>query len=105
MKSKRVKIGSIEIEINGEVIKLGLEEAKELKDILNDTFPEREITYVSYPPIYIERYREYPRWGWEYAPVPYCDWGNSAGVPIGDIGDCLIVDNVDTLRLSYSSEN
>lgn len=38
-KSKDVKIGKVEIEIAGEKLKLNLLQAKELRDILNETFP------------------------------------------------------------------
>lgn len=80
--SKGVKIVKVELEIGGKVIRLSLEEAKELRDILKDTFPEKE--YVPSQPIVI---REYPWRHWE----PYYT----------TCGGSMTAD--DTLRLTCSS--
>lgn len=69
MKDK-ITISKIEIKIADKVIPLTLEQAKELKEILNETFPEP----TSYPivvdrPVYIDRYpfRPYTYWGASYS--------------------------------------
>lgn len=46
---KAVKISKIKLEIGDTIIELTLEEAKELRKILNDTFPEKHTPYQ--PPI------------------------------------------------------
>ena len=67
---EEVKISKIELEIGKNKIKLSLEEAHELKKILNDTFPSKEAVYVPGTTIYIERYPQ-PYW------KPYDVWCNS----------------------------
>lgn len=88
--SKGVKIGKVELEIGGKVIRFSLEEAKELRDILKDTFPEKE--YVPSQPIFI---REYP-W-WQYNPDPWRYWEPYYTT----CGGSVTAD--DTLRLTCSS--
>lgn len=87
--SKKVKIGNIEIEIGGRVMKLKLEEAKELRDMLNSTFPEKE--YIPSTPIIIDRdYYPWRRDYWACNIAPF--YGNSITATNGD----------STLRLSYT---
>ncbi len=84
IKSK-VSISNVEIEIGGKVIKMTLDEVRELKDVLNDLFPQP--TYIPSQPIIIDRRRyDWPWRTWEYS-APYC------GSVTAD----------DTLRLTYSS--
>ncbi len=58
--SKRVKIGKLTLEIDGKVIDLTIDQAMELRDLLNDTFGGDPTVVV--PPVVI---REHP-WGWPY---------------------------------------
>ena len=69
--SEKISISKIQIKIGNKALDLTLEEARELKDILNTTFPEKEVIPGIYPlpcpsPIIIERpiqpYYKY----WEY---------------------------------------
>lgn len=59
----QVTVSQIEINVNGKTVKLSLEEAMELKRILNDTFPEKTIQFpITIPqPIYIPYETPY-RW-------------------------------------------
>ncbi len=43
----KVKVKEIEIQIGKQTIKLTVEEAQELKEVLNNTFPEKE--YIPLP--------------------------------------------------------
>lgn len=49
MKESKTKIKNIEIEIGDVSINLNLEQAKELKNILNDLFKQTTPTYIPYP--------------------------------------------------------
>lgn len=49
----KIAINSVEIEIAGTKLKLTLEQARELKDVLNKAFPAKE--YVATAPVIIER--------------------------------------------------
>lgn len=66
MKNDKIEISKVEIKIAGEVLKLTLQQARELKGILNDTFPEPSIN-ISYP-VYVRPYTQpyisplYPSW-------------------------------------------
>lgn len=92
--SKKVKIGNIEIEINGKVIKLKLEEAQELKDILNKTFPDEKTTYVEK---YIDRY-PYRHWRYNWlAPM------SLTAEPPRFEDNTIMCDSSNTLRLSCST--
>jgi hypothetical protein len=71
-KTDKVKINNIEVQIGDVKHKLTLEQAKDLQNILNQLFA-KEVKYVPYQPIYIERW-----WGnsWPYvapAIVPTTD--------------------------------
>lgn len=46
---KEIKISKIEIQIGPKKLELTLEEARELKDILNKAFPDRYDFQVKYP--------------------------------------------------------
>lgn len=62
----QIKISKIELEVGENKFKLSLAEARELKKILDDTFPNKEVVYIPSTPIYIDRYPQY-RW-------PYGTW-------------------------------
>ena len=51
--SKKVKIDKVIIDIAGKELKLSIEQAKELQEILNNTFGEEKV--VRYP-VYVDRY-------------------------------------------------
>ena len=61
----KIKITNIELQIGKSKFKLSLDEARELKKILNDTFPSKEVVYIN--PIYVEEYK-WPVW------KPYDIW-------------------------------
>ena len=64
--TKNVKVSNISIKIGKNKITLTLDEAKELKELLNETFGDKETVYIPQPyPIY-----ERP-WRWEYWDVYY----------------------------------
>ena len=70
MKSnKNISIGKVELEINDKVIRLSLGEAKELKNILDELFPQP--TYIPSQPIY---YNPNP---WRYWEPYYTTCGGS----------------------------
>lgn len=73
MKNK-VEISKINIKIGDKEIPLTLEEAQELRQILDETFGQKMVVYPS-PPIYIER--PYPR-PWRYWDTSVT-WSNTAG--------------------------
>ena len=61
----KVKISKISLKIGEKFIVLNLDEAKELQQLLNDTFGKQETVYIPSPPIYIEREWPYPYKYWE----------------------------------------
>ena len=62
MKTK-VEVKKIEINIGKQKIELTLDEARELRDLLNDTFGEQKTIYVPGAPVIIERpYYPYRYW-------------------------------------------
>ena len=72
-----IKVSKIEIQIGKNILELSIEEARGLKKILNDTFPEIETLSVEgvrcdpqpppYP-VYITTYPSYyPGWGFTYS--------------------------------------
>jgi len=48
MDENQIKVSSIEIEVNGVKISLSQEDAKKLKDVLNDLFKTEYITIPNY---------------------------------------------------------
>lgn len=67
-KDTEITISKVEIKIGGETIRLTLEQAKDLQDILNKTFPKEQ--KVQYVPHYIDRtvYRDHyrsPHWDYK----------------------------------------
>jgi hypothetical protein len=61
MAEKTVEISKVNIKIGKKEIELSVEEAKELKEILNETFGEKGVVYIPQPyPVY-----ERP-WRWRY---------------------------------------
>ncbi len=65
MKDKSIAISEIEIKIGDKVLKLSLEQAKNLRDILCETFPTPQPHWqapvVIERPVYIPRH-VYPQW-------------------------------------------
>jgi len=59
-----VSIKNIAIKIGNKEVTLSLDEAKELQDILNRTFGQKETVFVPSAPVIIERpwYPNYPHW-------------------------------------------
>ena len=57
------KIKCIEMEVSGKTLKLSVKQAKELRDLLNENFPEKETKYITtYPVIHeVSTYRR-PYW-------------------------------------------
>jgi len=65
MKKTKIKINEITIEIDGNKIKLPIEAAKELRDMLNETFPKKtEEKHI--------HHHDHWRW-WNTNPVWYSD--------------------------------
>lgn len=67
MKTKdKIKVSKIEITIGNKTISLTAAELRELKDVLEQLFPEQKTVYIPSAPIIIERGREpwpiVPRW-------------------------------------------
>lgn len=60
-KSDTIAITSVKIEIAGTTLNLTIEQARQLKDILAQAFPEQKIVYVPTAPVIIERER-WPDW-------------------------------------------
>ena len=70
--SKKTKISKIVLEVGGKKIEMSLSEARELKQILNDTFPDKETVFIPSTPVIIKR--QWPYWR------PYETWcGNTSG--------------------------
>lgn len=67
MAKKKIAIDNVEIDIAGKKLKLSIDQAMELRDILDETFPKYSPVSPVYIPYYVERYREYrPHWtDWE----------------------------------------
>lgn len=61
MKNNKVEISKINIRIGDKEIPLTLEEAQELRQILDETFGQKTVFYPS-TPIYIERPRPWRYW-------------------------------------------
>lgn len=75
--SKKIKVDSINIKIGDDLTKLTVEQAKELKDLLNELLGESKTVYLpSPPPVIIER--------------PYRYWTMWAGTTTGTISDMSI---------------
>lgn len=66
-----VEVKKVSIKIGKKEIELSLEEAKELKQVLNDTFGKERVVTVPSSPIIIERPVRRP---WPYYPQPYIYW-------------------------------
>ena len=62
--SEKVSVSKIVVKMGKKEVELTLEEAKELQELLNDTFGKKETVYIPGSPIYIERpyHWTYPRW-------------------------------------------
>lgn len=64
-----VKLNHMELEVDGMVIQLTLEEAKELKALLDELFEEKHVPhYVPMPP---------PQETWPYWTQPYIVWSGN----------------------------
>ena len=57
----KVKIENIELKLGKQKIVLSIDQAKELKNILNETFGDKEKEYIRYP-VYIQHWATY----WPY---------------------------------------
>lgn len=80
----KIEVKTIEVVVGKQVISLSPEELRELRDVLDATFPREVVRYVPSVPIYIERpIYERP---WEYWQPYYTTCGN-------------------TLRLSTTADN
>ena len=63
----KIQITNIELKVGKNKFNLSLKEAHELKDILNETFPEKEIVYIPNQPVYVPiPYRSYDYWKVHY---------------------------------------
>lgn len=51
--SDKIAVSKIEIKIGEDVLKLSLAQMRELKDVLNKTFPDEKTIYVN--PVYFDR--------------------------------------------------
>ena len=65
--SDQIKVERIEIKIGKKVLSLTPEEMKELRDVLDATFPKKKTVYVPGQPIIIKK----PVYPW---PRPYPHW-------------------------------
>jgi hypothetical protein len=68
------EIKSIKVEIAGKTLELSPEQAKELRDILDDIYPSRAPHCPQPYPVYIERYSN-PY----YPSTPYIWWQTTCG--------------------------
>lgn len=85
MKSKnKVEISKINIKIGDKSIELSLEEAQELRQILDETFGQKTVFYPS-APIIIERPYIRPRQWWEGPTVTWTT-GDSAVITLSTAG-------------------
>jgi len=68
---EKVKISKIELIVNGKKIELTINEAMELKDLLNKTFEKEKVVSAPYPV-----YPFYPVYPWWYDPykIIYSGW-------------------------------
>ncbi len=71
----KIEVKTIEIVVGKKVISLSPEELRELRDVLDATFPREVVKYVPSAPIYIER-PIYKR-SWEYWYPYYSTSGNT----------------------------
>ncbi len=60
--SKKVRVTKVEIEIGDSKQLLTLDQAKELRDVLNDAFPEKYGQPITYPVVIHEWPRPYHYW-------------------------------------------
>lgn len=93
----QVKISKLVLEISGKKIELTMKQAKELKDVLNDTFGESEMVFRDrwYP------YPNYPNYGYPNYPwnPPFyttCGTGNDVSP------NSLTSDNLTTVSGSFA---
>ncbi len=71
----KIEVKTIEVVVGKQVISLSPEELRELRDVLDATFPREVVRYVPSAPIYIERpIYERP---WEYWQPYYTTSGNT----------------------------
>jgi hypothetical protein len=60
MKQKSTKVMSVEFEINGKILKMSLEQARELRDMLNNAFPKETSQFYPYNPVIYYKYWNEP---------------------------------------------
>lgn len=77
MKTEKIEITKINIQVKDTKLELTLDEAKELKKALESLFPKPEIEHV-----YMDRYIDSPWRYWKYDIIPYltCESGSSGGM-------------------------
>ena len=97
--SEQIKVSKIEIKIGKQVISLTPDELKELKNVLEAAFPEKEvIKWIPQAPIIIDR-PIYPKWPyWDNSPT-FPNWPNRWDITCSssskDLGEtvCLSLNN------------
>lgn len=64
MSKDKIEVLKVVLKLDGKNVELTIKQAMELKELLNNTFPDKEIKYIPsypyYPPIYIN----YPKKRW-----------------------------------------
>ena len=77
---EKVTISKIELIVNDKKIELTINEAMELKDLLNKTFEKEKVEFVPYP-VY-PSYPVYPWWQVQPYTITYDAWATTSS---GDI--------------------
>lgn len=70
--NKKIEIKKVVIQIGDKEAELTIEQARELKDALNELLGKKETVYLPSSPVIIER--PYPRPYWATT------WGNTSGI-------------------------
>ena len=83
---EKVTISKIELVVNDKKIELTINEAMELKDLLNKTFEKEKVEFVPYP-VY-PSYPVYPWWHDPYKITYTTEWATSCS------GDTLTYSNM-----------
>jgi len=64
---EKVQISNIELKVGKNKFNLSLKEAHELRDILKETFPDKEYVYLPSQPVFVPiRYPIYDQWQVHY---------------------------------------
>ena len=59
---KTIKVDKIRLELGGHTLELSIEQMKELRDLLNETFPNKETVYFPTAPVVIRK----PVWPYQF---------------------------------------